>query len=303
MYDLGEAFVAVEVGIIHFLYNLKFVNSKQVISGSFRPLVTTLIAVLLSLVPMPYAPLTSAVFVFLLVLLEKDTHHQGVPSYILPLTFLLLSMMMPVDIPASELALQRSASVVIGVLLSIIASTVIWPNPATSKQIDKRTKTINSVDVKYSTRKALGIGLVLSLGLFSSSGAALGAYLFMMIHSPVSKNLASKAWQRLSGTVVGAIAYLPIGLLLDYIDNNLVTNAVVLALVIFSLYMILIYLEHNYTIATAFIMLLILTVSVGSFNLELVDTIFMQRFWYTVIGGGAMVALGFLIPIFEKEMQ
>lgn len=64
-------------------------------------------------------------------------------------------------------------------------------------------------------------------------------------------------------------------------------------LVIASLYGILVYLEHNYTIATACIMLLILTVSVGPFNPEMAEFIFSQRVLFTVIGGAAWWLLGF----------
>ncbi len=130
-YDVGEAFVAVEVGIIHYLYNLKFSTTKDTLLGSLHPLIMTLIAVPLSMVPITYAPVTSAVFAFLLVITERGKHHQGVPKYILPLTFMLLSMMMPVDIPATELMLQRLVSVVLGITVAIIASTLVWKNANT----------------------------------------------------------------------------------------------------------------------------------------------------------------------------
>ncbi|AQM67103.1 hypothetical protein Vca1114GL_00582 [Vibrio campbellii] len=164
-YDVGEAFVAVEVGIIHYLYNLKFSTTKDTLLGSLLPLVMTLIAVPLSMVPITYAPFTSALFAFLLVITERDKHHQGVPKYILPLTFMLLSMMMPVDIPATELMLQRSVSVVLGITVAIIASTLAWRNTNAQSGSTNTTHKIGRVDLKYSSRKALGIGLVLSLGI------------------------------------------------------------------------------------------------------------------------------------------
>lgn len=303
-YDVGEAFVAVEVGIIHYLYNLKFSTTKDTLLGSLHPLVMTLIAVPLSMVPITYAPFTSAVFAFLLVITERDKHHQGVPKYILPLTFMLLSMMMPVDIPATELMLQRSVSVVLGITVAIIASTLVWTNANTQNGSMSTTHKIGRVDLKYSSRKALGIGLVLSLGIWGGKGAVLGAYLFMMIHSPFSKDLAPKAWQRLNGTLLGVLVYLPVGLLLGSFSSDMAMAMTITmwVLVIASLYGILVYLEHNYTIATACIMLLILTVSVGPFNPEMAELIFSQRVLFTVIGGAAMVALGVLIPLNEKEI-
>ncbi|EKM16400.1 putative membrane protein [Vibrio harveyi] len=301
-YDVGEAFVAVEVGIIHYLYNLKFSTTKDTLLGSLHPLVMTLTAVPLSMVPITYAPFTSALFAFLLVITERDKHHQGVPKYILPLTFMLLSMMMPVDIPATELMLQRSVSVVLGITVAIIASTLVWRNTNTQNGSMSTTHKISRVDLKYSSRKALGIGLVLSLGIWGGTGAVLGAYLFMMIHSPFSKDLAPKAWQRLNGTLLGALVYLPVGLLLGSFNSDMAMTITMWVLVIASLYGILVYLEHNYTIATACIMLLILTVSVGPFNPEMAELIFSQRVLFTVIGGAAMVVLGVLIPLNEKEI-
>ncbi|MGD1472274.1 FUSC family protein [Vibrio harveyi] len=302
VYDVGEAFVAVEVGIIHYLYNLKFSTTKDTLLGSLHPLVMTLVAVPLSMVPITYAPFTSALFAFLLVITERDKHHQEVPKYILPLTFMLLSMMMPVDIPATELMLQRSVSVVLGITVAIIASTLVWKNANTQNGSMSTTHKISRVDLKYSSRKALGIGLVLSLGIWSGTGAVLGAYLFMMIHSPFSKDLVPKAWQRLNGTLLGALVYLPVGLLLGSFNSDMAITITMWVLVIASLYGILVYLEHNYTIATACIMLLILTVSVGPFNPEMAELIFSQRVLFTVIGGAAMVALGVLIPLNEKEI-
>ncbi|MEZ9889212.1 FUSC family protein [Vibrio breoganii] len=306
LYNVDEAFVAVEVGIIHFLYNLKFANKKTVLWGGLEPLVTTLIAVPLSLVPMPYAPFTTAIFVFVLVLIERDNHHQGVPKYILPLSFLLLSMMMvPQGVESTELMIQRSVSVVLGIVVAMLATAFVWPNASQNqtqdKAQDKAKRTINKVDVKYSSRKALGIGLILSLGFIDGSGAALAAYLFMMIHSPISKQLAPKAWQRFSGTVLGAAIYVPLGLLMGYLDSELMVTAIKWSLVIVSLYMILVYLEHNYTVATAFIMLLILAYAVGPFNLQITELVFMPRFWNTLIGGGVMVLLGFLVPLRDKD--
>ncbi|MEF1200082.1 hypothetical protein QTO12_05975 [Vibrio owensii] len=302
VYDVGEAFVAVEVGIIHYLYNLKFSTTKDTLLGSLHPLIMTLIAVPLSMVPITYAPFTSALFAFLLVITERDKHHQGVPKYILPLTFMLLSMMMPVDIPATELMLQRSVLVVLGITVAIIASTLVWRNTNAQNGSMNTTHKIGRVDLKYSSRKALGIGFVLSLGIWGGTGAVLGAYLFMMIHSPFSKDLALKAWQRLNGTLLGALVYLPVGLLLGSFNSDMAMTITMWVLVIASLYGILVYLEHNYTIATACIMLLILTVSVGPFNPEMAELIFSQRVLFTVIGGAAMVALGVLIPLNEKEI-
>lgn len=303
MYDVGEAFVAVEVGIIHYLFNLRFKSTKSTWLGSIYPLIATLIAVPLSMVPTLYAPFTTATFVFFLVLTEGDTHHQSVPKYILPVTFLLLSMIMPVDISTAELMTQRAVSVVLGIYVAVIASTLVWPNIGDENNTAKLASKISSIDVKYSMRKALGIGLVLSLGLVGSTGAALGAYLFMMIHSPFTKNLAPKAYQRLAGTLLGSLIYLPVGLLLGHLDSSLAITIIVWTLVIASLYGILVYLEHNYTVATAFIMLLILTVSVGPFNMEMAKAVFSQRLLFTVIGGGAMIALGFLIPLNETDLQ
>ncbi len=304
LYDVGEAFIAVEVGIIHFLYNLRFTSTKAVLRASVYPLLMTMIAVPLSVIPMTYAPITSAVFVFILVLIERDSHHQGVPKYILPLTFLLLSMMMPVDIPTVDLITQRSVSVVLGILIAVVASILVWPNSGDgTDEVKPAKRSISSIDVLYSSRKALGIGLLLCLGLLGGPTAALGAYLFMMIHSPFSKNLAPKAWQRFSGTLLGALCYLPVGFMLGYVDSAFVVTATVWALVLVSLYMILVYLEHNYTVATAFIMLLILTVSIGPFNIELVDMLVTQRVGYTLVGGIVMVVLGLLLPLEEKDFQ
>lgn len=305
-YDANEAFIAVEVGIIQFLYNLKFSNGKSTIKGSIEPLLMTLIAVPLSLVSMPFAPITTSLFVFVLVLIERDNHHQGVPKYILPLSFLLLSMMMiPSDMENTALMMQRSVSVVLGVTAAIIASILIWPNNKTKgeKKTLQPKRKITTIDLKYSSRKGLGIGLILSLEFFGWMGAALGAYLLMMIHSPISKNLAHKAWERLSGTVIGALFYLPVGVLLDYIAAPEIQIVLMWSLVILSLYMILIYLEYNYTVASASIMFLILTIGVGPFNLEIVELVFMPRLWYTLIGGGVMVALGLIIPLRDKDMQ
>ncbi|MGF1695130.1 hypothetical protein L4C54_05595, partial [Vibrio lamellibrachiae] len=188
IYDVGEAFVAVEVAIIHFLFNLKFGSARSTILGAIYPLIMTLIAVQLSLGAWPYTPYLCTAFVFILVLFERDTHHRGVPKYILPLSFLFLSMMMPVDIPASELILQRSASVVIGIAAAIFASVFVWPNEsfkssepelgsqsASSGKIPQTpTHQLGAVDFKYSARKALGVGLILSLGFIDRTGAALG---------------------------------------------------------------------------------------------------------------------------------
>ena len=304
LYDVGEAFIAVEVGIIHFLYNLRFTSTKAVMRASVYPLLMTMAAVPLSVIPMAYAPITSAIFVFILVLIERDSHHQGVPKYILPLTFLLLSMMMPVDIPTVDLITQRSASVILGILIAVVASTLVWPNTGDdTDEVKPAKRAISSIDVMYSSRKALGIGLLLCLGLFGGPTAALGAYLFMMIHSPFSKNLAPKAWQRFSGTLLGALFYLPVGLMLGYVDSAFVVTATVWVLVLISLYMILVYLEHNYTVATAFIMLLILTVSIGPFNIEMLDMLVTQRVGYTLVGGVVMVVLGLLLPLEEKDFQ
>lgn len=303
-YNVDEAFVAVEVGIIHFLYNLRFATRNSVFTGAIAPLITTLIAVPLSLFPMPFAPLTSAIFVFVLVLIERDTHHLAVPKYILPLSFLLLSMMMiPSDMPVEKLMLQRAVSVVLGVLVATLATAFVWPNESQNQSDKKSKRKINRVDLKYSARKALGVGLILSLGFVSGPGAALGAYLFMMIHSPISKQLAPKAWQRFSGTVLGAALYVPLGLLMGHLDSELLVTAVKWSLVIVSLYMILVYLEHNYTVATAFIMLLILAYAVGPFNMQITELVFMPRFWYTLVGGGVMVVLGMLLPLREQDLQ
>ncbi len=125
----------------------------------------------------------------------------------------------------------------------------------------------------------------------------------MMIHSPLTKNLAPKAWERLSGTVLGALVYVPLGLILGYMDSPMLVSVTTWSLVIVSLYMILVYLEHNYTVATAFIMLLILAVSVGPFNREIVEAVFMPRLWFTLIGGAAMILLGFLIPLHEADLK
>ncbi len=305
-YDANEAFIAVEVGIIHFLYNLKFSNIKTTIKGSIEPLLMTLIAVPLSLVPMPFAPITTALFVFMLVLIERDNHHQGVPKYILPLSSLLLSMMMTSNgMEQTELMMQRSVSVVLGVTIAVIANTLIWPRCGANEDNKPRQlkRRITSVDLKYSSRTALGIGLILSLEFFGWSGAALGAYLLMMIHNPISRNLAPKAWERLSGTVIGALLYVPAGTLLSYVSMPALQTVLMWSLVILSLYVILIYLEHNYTVASASIMFLILTIAVGPFNLDIVELVFLPRLWYTLIGGGVMVALGLAIPLQEKDMQ
>ncbi|GAM60546.1 hypothetical protein JCM19232_879 [Vibrio ishigakensis] len=304
LYDAGEAFVAVEVGIIHYLFCLKFSSSESAVKGSLIPFLTTLIAVPLSLVAMPWAPLTTAIFTFVLVLFERDSHHQSVPKYILPLTFLLLSMMMvPSNVEPIALMTQRAVSVILGIVVAIIAATIVWPNPESGSEQAKQAYKLNKVDLKYSVRKALGVGLILCLGLIGGSGAALGAYLFMMIHSPLTKNLAPKAWERLSGTVLGALIYVPLGLMLGYMDSPLVVSVITWSLVIVSLYMILVYLEHNYTVATAFIMLLILAVSVGPFNSEVVEAVLMPRLWFTIVGGVSMIILGLLIPLREAELQ
>lgn len=303
IYDIGEAFVAVEVGIIHYLFNLRFKSTKSTWLGSIRPLITTLIAVPLSMVPIIYAPFTSALFVFILVITEGGAHHQTVPTYILPLTFMLLSMIMPVDIPVEELMSQRAVSVVLGIFVAIIASTLVWPNKGTEIKTVKSTVQLSAIDIKYSIRKALGIGLLLSLGLLGCTGAALGAYLFMMIHSPFTKNLVPKARQRLTGTLLGALVYFPIGLLLFHIESSLVVTVIIWIIVITSLYGILVYLEHNYILATSFIMLLILTIAIGPFNSEMVEIVLSQRIWFTLIGGGAMIVLGFLIPLGEKDVE
>lgn len=305
-YDANEAFIAVEVGIIHFLYNLRFTSRKTTIKGCIGSLVMTLIAVPLSLIPMPFAPITTALFVFVLVLMERDNHHQGVPKYILPLSFLLLSMMMiPDRVESTALMLQRSVSVVLGITVAVLANTLVWSNNKASgdKQPPKPKRKVNIIDLKYSSRKGVGIGSILSLGLLGWTGAALGAYLLMMIHSPITKNLAPKVWERLSGTIIGALLYIPAGVLLSYVTTPDIQTVLMWSLVIVSLYVILIYLEYSYTMASAAIMFLILTIAVGPFNLEIVELVFMPRLWYTLIGGSVMVALGFAIPLQEKDMQ
>lgn len=131
---------------------------------------------------------------FVLVLIERDNHHQGVPKYILPLSFLLLSMMMiPDGVENTAMMMQRSVSVVLGIAVALIVCTLVWPNNEVGdKQTLKPKRRINVVDLKYSARKGFGIGLILSLGFFGGSGAALGAYLLMMLHSPFTKNLHLK---------------------------------------------------------------------------------------------------------------
>lgn len=93
-------------------------------------------------------------------------------------------------------------------------------------------------------------------------------------------------------------------MLLSYVTTPEIQTVLMWSLVILSLYMILIYLEHSYTVASASIMFLILTIAVGPFNAEIVELVFMPRLWYTLIGGGGvMVVLGFAIPLQEKDMQ
>ncbi|MFM2667479.1 hypothetical protein AAFX24_22230 [Vibrio mediterranei] len=303
IYDLGEAFIAVEVGIIHYLFNLRFKSKKSTWLGTIHPLIATLVAVPLSMIPTMYAPFSSAIFVFLLVITENDNHHENVPKYILPLTFLLLSMIMPVDISKMDLITQRSVLVLLGVVVANFASTLVWPNEGSDELLLKKPFRITILDFKYSCRKALGIGLVLLLSLLSSGGAALGAYLFMMIHSPFTSNLAPKAWQRLIGTIIGLLIYLPIGLSLCHLESNMLVMVIVYGLVVLSLYGILIYLQYNYIIASSLIIFLILIITVGKFNSDMVEIIFSQRLWFTIISGGAMIALGFLIPLSKKDIE
>ncbi|WP_459681213.1 hypothetical protein [Vibrio comitans] len=60
---------------------------------------------------------------------------------------------------------------------------------------------------------------------------------------------------------------------------------------------------HNYTVVIAFIMLLILAVSIGLFNLEMLKALSLLRFWFTATGGDTMILLGLLLPLKEQDLE
>lgn len=282
-FGVKEGFICVITAFVCYLCNLEYSSKKIIFSRTIHIYLLSIVSIVLGTINPLYISIIAPLYTFFLVIFEKDDYHKGMPIFFLPLVMYVLSLNLSLDF-----IFQRNITILIGIIVALIANIWAWPSKESKNLIPGQKYFFSSYKIKYALRKSVGVSFILIVGGYFGEGAAIwGTYLFLILHSPIDTAIFPKVRERIGGTILGGILYIPLGYMIK-------SKSLIYILAILALYLALIFIGQCYYIAVSFITLNVLLYSVGTFPFEIILT---QRLIFAILGGGVAFIVSILIPL------